>query len=387
MAGLDESSEHDPVARARALAPLIREHADDSERNRRLSKPVVEAFCGAELYRVAVPRSIGGLETTPRVQIECIEAASEADGAAGWNLMIGIEVMGFVGAALDLDTAKQLFADPSLVMSGAANPLGRGLPEAGGLRVSGQWPFASGCENSHYFWGQCVVESDEGPPSLREAIIAMDAMEVVDTWKVSGLRGTGSHDVRVGDLFVPDAMTTAVMAGAPLRESGPLFRLHPTARLAYNKVGVATGIARAAIDHFVALANEKKPRLSGSLLRDRPMAQLAVAEAEASLRSTRAFVFEAIEELWEDVLEGRPQTLEKRALVQLACTHAVSAAVGCVERVHAMAGTSANFVGSPLERCMRDVQVIRQHIMVSPQWMEAAGRVLLGMPSGSLLLQ
>ena len=382
----EAEAERDFVAAARSLAPLIREHADESERNRRLAKPVVDAFAGAGLYRVAMPRSVGGFETEPSVQIECIEAASRADGASGWNLMIGIEVMGFLGAALQQDVASRLFADPAVIASGALNPLGRATREAGGLRISGQWPFASGCQNSQYFWGQCVVHSESEAPALREAVMPIEELEILDTWHVSGLRGTGSHDVRVSDLFVPDEMTTAVIAGDAMRESGPLFRMHPAARLAYNKVGVATGIARAAIDHFVTLANDKKPRLSGTLLRERPMAQLALAEAESILRSSRAWVLEAVGELWQDTLLGRPATLERRALLQLACTHAASAAVQCVERVHAMAGTSANFTSSPLERCLRDVQVVRQHIMVSPQWAEAAGRVLLGMESGSPML-
>jgi alkylation response protein AidB-like acyl-CoA dehydrogenase len=382
----DSTAARDFPADTRALAPLIREHADESERNRRLAKPVVDAFTSAGLFRIAAPRSVGGFETEPRVQIECIEAASRADGASGWNLMIGIEVMGFLGAALANEVASELFADPALVASGALNPLGRATREPSGLRVSGQWPFASGCQNSQFFWGQCVVHAENEAPTLREAVMPIDSLEILDTWQVSGLRGTGSHDVRATDLFVPDAMTTAVIAGDAMKEAGPLFRMHPAARLAYNKVGVATGIARAAIDHFVELASEKKPRLSGTLLRERPMAQLALAEAEASLRSSRAWVFEAVDELWQDTLAGKPATLEQRALLQLACTHAASAAVACVERLHAMAGTSANFTASPLERCLRDVRVVPGHIMVSPQWAEAAGRVLLGMESGSPLL-
>jgi alkylation response protein AidB-like acyl-CoA dehydrogenase len=382
----------DLVARARDLAPLARACADEAERERRLPARLARALAEAGLHRVAAPREVGGAEVHPATQIEVIEVISEADGAAGWNLMIGIENQGFLGAALRPGVAKSIFADPGLVVCGALNPLGRAVPVDGGFRVSGQWPFASGCQNADYFWGQCVVhEGGErsrdaaGHVRLREALVPASEFDVVDTWHVSGLRGSGSHDVAVRDRFVPDEMTTAVMGG-PLHASGPLFRLPPFSRLAYNKVGVATGIARAALDHFVELASHKTPRASSRLLRERPSAQLAVAEAEATLRSARAWVLEVVSELWDAAVDGRPATSEQRALVQLACSHAASAAVSAVERVHAVAGASANFTACPLERCFRDVQVVRQHIMVSPQWTEAAGRILLGLDSDAPIL-
>ncbi|MBW2416672.1 MAG: hydroxylase, partial [Deltaproteobacteria bacterium] len=282
-------------------------------------------------------------------------------------------------------TAERIYADPALVVSGALNPLGRAVPADGGYRITGQWPFASGCQNSHFFWGQCIVEEDGDRVRMVEALVPADDFEVVDTWNVSGLRGTGSHDVRVTDLFVPDERMTSALT-TPTRETGVLFRLPPFSRLAYNKVGVATGIARAALDHFSDLASTKTPRASGRPLAERATAQLAMAEAEAELGSSRAWAFETVGELWDAVAAGHAPTSEQRARVQLACSNAASAAVRAVERVHAAAGTSANFIGHPLERCFRDVQVVRQHIMVSPQWFEAAGRVLLGLDSRSPLI-
>lgn len=380
------------IQRARDLAPLVREHADEAERERRLPKVVVEALTAAGLYRVAAARSVGGAETQPETQIRVIEEVSRADGATGWNLMIGIENLGFLSAALEPEVAQRIYADPGLVVAGALNPLGRAETAEGGVRVSGQWPFASGCQNAHFFWGQCTLEQDgertrdaQGAVTLLEVLVPSAEFEVVDTWSVSGMRGTGSHDVRVEDVFVPDERVTRTYARPP-RETGTLFRLPPFSRLAYNKVGVATGIARAAIDHFAELASSKTPRASARPLAERATAQLAMAEAETELRTARAWVFEVVGELWDEVEAGRTPTRELRALVQLACSNAASASVRAVERVHAAAGTSANFIGHPLERCFRDVQVIRQHIMVSPQWTEAAGRVLLGLDSNSPLI-
>ncbi len=348
-------------------------------------------MAAAGLYRVAAPRSVGGAECNPRSQIETIETISAADGAAGWNLMIGIEIMGFLGAALDLETARKLYADPGLIVAGALNPLGRATKSEGGFRVTGQWPFASGCHNAQWFWGQCIVVDGDDPTNrepggvvLREALIPAAEFEILDTWHVSGLRGSGSHDVAARDVFVPEERMTAVMSGGiQLRETGTLFRFPPFNRLAYNKVGVATGIARGALGHFKELAGQKLPRGSRKLLRDKVSVQLAVAEAEAQLRQARAFVFESVEEVWDATDRGEPVTAEQRALVHLACTNACTASIRAVEIVTTAAGTTANFTSCPLERCMRDVRVIPQHIMVSPQWTEVAGRVLLGLEGES----
>ena len=178
-------------------------------------------------------------------------------------------------------------------------------------------------------------------------------------------------------------MTAVMSGGFQLRETGTLFRFPPFSRLAYNKVGVATGIARGALRHFKELARQKQPRRSRKLLRDKVSVQLAVAEAEAQLRQARAFVFESGEEVWDATDRGEPVTAEQRALVHLACTNACTASIRAVEIVTTAAGTTANFTSCPLERCMRDVRVIPQHIMVSPQWTEVAGRVLLGLEGAS----
>jgi len=368
------------VERARALQPLVRAHAERADAERRLPLELVRALAQAGLFRIAVARAQGGAEAEPREQILAIEAISAADGAAGWTLMIGIESLGIASGTLRADVAEELIGkNPEVIFSAALNPLGRATPVEGGVRVTGRWPFASGCQHSDWFWGQCIAEG-EAQPRLLEVLIPRADYRVIDTWNVAGLRGSGSHDVAVEDLFVPERLITRV-SSERARESGPLFRFPVFSRLAYNKVGVATGIARAAIDDFVALASAKVPRAMTVPLRERHHAQASVAEAETRLRSARAFVFEAIDEVWQETLAGRPATPLQRALVQLACSQAVAACARAVELVHAAAGTSANFVASPLERRMRDVHAVGQHIMVSPALVEPASRVLLGLES------
>ena len=373
------------VAAAKALQPLVRTHGEEAQRLRHAPKPIVEAMAAAGLYRIAAPAVFGGAEAHPHPTIETIEAISRADGSIGWVLMIGIETVGIGASLMPHETAARLFAeDPDLVMCGALNPQGRARRVEGGWRVTGRWPFASGCHHADLFWGQCLTTDDgvgdAGGAGRRaiEVIVPRSDYDIVDTWNTVGLRGTGSHDVTVEDLFVPDEMTTAVTGGAPTHD-GPLYRLPPFSRLAYNKVGVATGIARAAIDHFVDLAENKTPRLAGSSLRERPRAQLAVAQAEAALRSARAFVFEVVQDEWETVVAGGVCNRRQRALVRLACSHACQEASGAVELIHSAAGTSPNESDSPLGRARRDVAVVAQQIMVAPHFIDDAGRVLLGL--------
>jgi alkylation response protein AidB-like acyl-CoA dehydrogenase len=219
---------------------------------------------------------------------------------------------------------------------------------------------------------------------LREALIPSSEFEILDTWHVSGLRGSGSHDVAARDVFVPEERVTAVLErGMQLRETGTLYRFPPFNRLAYNKIGVATGIAQAALEHFKRLAAEKQPRGSRKLLREKASVHPVYADAVASLRAARAYAFEAVDEVWRVVEAGSQPNAEQRMHVHLACAKACEAAVETVELLYSALGTTANFTSCPLDRCLRDVRVVPQHIMVSPQWKETAGRVLLGLPGDS----
>lgn len=374
------------------LEGLIEAHADAAEEQRHLPAEVARAMARAGLYRVAVPKSLGGAEAHPVDQIRLIEAVSEIHGSTGWNLMIGIENMGVLGAVYPKSFTEPMYADPELIIAGSLNPLGRATRVDGGYRVSGQWPFASGIHNAHFFWSQSVLHDangdrqtgDDGRVVLCESMVPIADVEIVDTWQVAGLRGSGSHDALLDDVFVPESHMSRVQEQIPV-EPGTLYRLPIYTRLAYNKVGVATGIARAAIRQFEDLAGAKQPRGSTRLLRERVDAQRAVAEAERLVGAARSYVFDTVSALWDTVAAGSRPSTRQKALVQLACSGAASDAVRAVELLHAAAGASVNFLSSPLGRSFRDVQVVRQHVMVSPQFTEAVGRVLLGLESQSFL--
>ena len=255
----------EPVAAARALQPLVREAADEAERERRLPARVAEAMAKAGLYRVGAAKSFGGGQQDPATQIAVIEAISEADGSAGWNLMIGIESFGLL--TLGFPRGAELFADPSIILAGSTAAVGRADAVEGGFRVSGHWQFASGVHNCHYFSALSAIHEDGEPRPgefPRLMILPRSEIEIIDNWNVGGLRGSGSHDVRIEDAFVPEENVVGFLTDLQPLADAPIARFPRGSRLSYNKVGVALGIARASINDFVSIAKGKVPRFSSS---------------------------------------------------------------------------------------------------------------------------
>ena len=382
---MNSESTFDPVARARTLAPIIRQHADAAERQRHLSPEVAHAMAEAGLYRIAAPRRCGGHDADPMTQIAPIEAVSNIDGSTGWNLMIGVESFGLIAPAFV--ECAELLADPLTILCSSTAAICTADETPNGYRVNGQWQFVSGCHNAKVFAGLVMRrrngETIPGQPAVY-AVVTKSDFEIVDTWDVGGLRGSGSHDVKITNVEVPNERILAQMGRH--HDKSPLEHFPLGSRLAYNKVGVALGIARAAIDAFTDIATGKIPRFTSRTLRERPMAHRAVATAEVRLRSARALVFELVEEMWAKVRAHDEITGRERALFQIACSDAAAGAAQAVETVAEAAGTTANFRSSPLERLARDVRVVRQHVTVAPQHLEDGGRVLLGLnPEGPML--
>jgi alkylation response protein AidB-like acyl-CoA dehydrogenase len=372
-----------PLERAQSLEALVRDNADAADEARRLPAIVAEAFAANGLYRIGAPVGFGGEAADPMTQVETIEAIACFDGAAGWNLMIGIELFGLVTPGCG--GCRELFEDPMAVLSGSTAAVGRADRDGEGYRVNGQWQFVSGCHNSSIFGATVICYDNDKPlPGSSYALIEAPDYTIIDTWHVGGMRGSGSHDVKVEDVWIPETRMVAPLGGTVSDE--PLLRFPLGSRLAYNKVGVSIGLARAALDAFVALAEGKMPRFSSRSLKDRPSAHRAIAEAEVRLLSARALVKQQVEYFWDLVQRDAHISTRERAIFQLACSDAVRASVECVDRVADAAGTSANFQGHPLERISRDVRVVRQHATVAGHHMDDAGRVLLGLPPEGVML-
>lgn len=358
------------------MDPLIRLHADTADRQRHLPNEVAAAFAANALYRLGAPTAIGGADANPTLQMAVIESVSRADGSAGWNLMIGIETFALVGPSMA--TCTEIVADPLKIMASSTAAVGTAVRCEGGWLIDGQWQFASGIHNAHVF-GATVrkVDVPNEPPEARYyAILPKTQFEIVDTWHVSGLRGSGSHDVRVENQFVPDSHLVATLGRGSMPSKQLAIPLN--VRLTFNKIAVALGIARAAIDSFVELANGKTPRFANKKLKDRPFAQRQLAKAEARLRTNRAAVYEHTERVTEICYGGRELSDEDIAIAHLLASEATTGCVYVVESLLEAAGTTANYLGHPLEKIARDIRVIRQHTTVSPQHIDHIGQALIG---------
>jgi len=373
-----------PQERAKSLLGLVREHADASETQRHLKSEVANAFAREGLFRIAAPIDFFGSEQDPVTQIETIETIASVDGSAAWNLMIGIETFGLI--APGFTHCRELIEDQSVIMCSSTASAGRAEKVDGGYRVTGRWGFCSGCHNSDLFGATVFIyENGEREESGHQYLVVPKAQfEILDTWHTSGLCGSGSHDVLLEDVFVPEERLVAPLG--KVQHQSALLRMPFRSRLCYNKVAIAFGLARSALDSFVELAEGKVPRFTSKSLKNRGWAQRAIAESEVRVRSARALVIELVESLWEKARLDQPVSDKEAAIFQLACSDAVRGCIASVNQLVEAAGTTANQKGHPLERTARDIQVVGQHQTVAPHHIEDAGRVLLGVPAVDAML-
>jgi indole-3-acetate monooxygenase len=381
---LDESNDQEAVMAAnpylevaRALADEISAHAQACEAQRKMPDDLVERVRDAGLFHLTVPAALGGAECEPTQIIEVVEEVSRADASVGWNVFVG-SGSGFV-AWLEPGVAKELVAErPDYLMSGSFAPTATAARDGHDIVIDGRWPFSSGCQHADWFMNGVMVANDDAPPTWRFAFMRADDIEILDTWHVSGLRGTGSHDVTATGVRVPYERTIMPFS-EPARFDGALYRL-PFAMLLCSIIsGFPLGVARRALDEFEALA-QKKSHLPppNPVMADDEYVQMTVAKTEATLRSARAYLFEVIADAYATTVHGDDISMAQRADVVMATMHAASTARAAVDTVFAMAGGSAIYEQSIMQRCARDIQAGTQHIMLSfGQW-RAAGRALCG---------
>ena len=324
------------------------------------------------------PVAYGGGEASAREFLELVETIAQVDGSAAWTVMTMNEEMEIAAAHLPPETMRSLCtSEPATAVAGAGMQLGIVIETDGGWRVQGRWPFVTGGPAADMLVLGARVGSSTGEPCY--VLVPTGEAEICDTWDTIGLRGTGSHDVELQDVFVPtERVGLTDRAITPLPDS-PLFRLPAGLRFPFPKVGVACGVARAALDDFARLAETKRGRATGRLLRDQADVHSALGEAEALLGSGRAFALDQLDQVWALAVAGEPVPSDVHARTRLACSTAVANAVQAVERVCEAAGTSPNRVGGPLQRQLADVRAVPQHFMVGGYHRITAGRVLLGL--------
>lgn len=365
------------------IAPVLRRHAKDAERDRRLPTPAFEAMRDAGLYRMWIPRDLGGYEVDPVAGLEVLEATSAIDSAAGWNLQISTAIT-VLPAWLPEAGAGEIAKSPSF--AGGLFPLGRAEVVEGGYRLTARCPFASGCHQASWLVCQAQVFErgearchENGQPVVVWPFFEAGEAEIVDTWRTLGMRGTGSHDIVADGVFVPSERVAnpRPLTDPPAAYSGPLYRLTvwlPVAALA----APALGIASAAVDFAIGLGKKKTPNYLSQKMGERSGVQSQIAEARALYEAGRAYLHDAVREAFELAQSGRLIDQERKIKIQLATTFAVRAATDAVDLVCRAAGTTSIQESAPLEQHFRDVQVIARHAYSSTARYESVGKLLFG---------
>lgn len=380
--------DHDLLAAARALAPTIRGFSDQAEESRQCPPKVVELLHEHRLFDMILPERYGGLEQSIPTMVRVLEEISIADASIGWvtGIANGTSIL---AAHVSEPVAQEFFRSPA-VSGGAQAPYGRAVAVDGGYRVTGRWPFASGCTHCTVLvGGSLIMDGDAvrmngGAPDYRTAIVPIDEVEIIDTWHVSGLRGTGSRDMALNDVFVPEERMIA-LTNSKRAVDGPAYRYPPLGFLALTIAPVPLGIARRAIDELVALAHGKTPMGIGTKLVDRQHTQFEIGRAEAIVASARAWLYEVMDAVWEKALRHDEITPRDRAIVRAACAHAALESKRAVDIVYTLGGGSSIYESNVLQRCMRDVHAAAQHVQLAPGNYEPAGRALLGLDVGPMV--
>lgn len=380
----------DWVARSRDLIPLVAEASVRTEAEGRVTKDVMEAMHAAQLFRAALPQSIGGGEAPPLTLMEMTEAIATADASTAWCLG---QALGCCWAAAYTapEVAQEMFSPANAVLAwGPPDPKSKAIKVDGGYRVTGEWRFGSGSRNATWVGGHSMVYEDEntqardagGRPVMRTMLMPIDQVRTIDVWQVMGLRGTGSDNYAADDLFVPEAFTTWRDSQPDRRESGPLYSIPLLTIYGMVFSGLALGIARSALDDFIELAKVKGSH-GGPKLRENAVIQAGVATANARILSSRIFLKEMISEHWEVLCAGEEPSLDLRARLRLAITYAMNQAREAVNFSFQAAGTNAIFEENPFERRMRDIHTVSAQGQSHVSNFEPVGQAFLGLePEG-----
>jgi indole-3-acetate monooxygenase len=380
----------DPSGLERAaadLASMARELAVETERARRLPAPLVAALCDSGLMRAGAPREVGGLELAPGIALRCAEQVARGDASAGWCVSIAI-TSSLLAAYLPPEGREELFGGGRGIAAGVWAPRGKARPTEGGVIVSGRWAFCSGISHADTLFAGCFIEASGQMPGERSrpSVVALrkDDLEILDTWHTLGLRGTGSHDAVADEVFVPTTRTLSLFEGPVVRR--PLYQFPVFGFFALSVAAAALGNARAALDAFVELAADKVGLGSSRTLAERAPTQAALATAEASLGAARALYYAAVADAWEAAQRGEPVPVELRNGLRVAATHAVRASAEVVHSMYDLAGGTAIYDDSPLQRHFRDAHTATAHFQVNEASRELPGRILLGLPADASML-
>jgi alkylation response protein AidB-like acyl-CoA dehydrogenase len=370
------------VERARALAPMITRDADEIERTRRLTEPVVSALIENGLYRALLPQSLGGAEAPPEVFMQVLEEIAKADASTAWCLG-QCAVCAMTAAYLDKDAANEIFnTAPGILAWGAIANEVHVVP--GGYRITGRWDFASGSRQASWLGAHVqVVEADgtrrlmpNGAPEIRTILFPATSATMYDVWDVIGLSGTGTDSYSVENLFIPEKFAALRDNFSALREKGPLYGITTYTMFGLGFGAIALGVARATLDAATELARGKAS-VGLKAMRENSAVQGLIGRTEGNLRAARAYLYGSAAEAWRDLTLTGKLSEDHRAALRLASTWTIHQAAAVVDTAYHMAGATAVFRANPFERRFRDMHAIAQQIQARDTHYEDVGRMIL----------
>jgi alkylation response protein AidB-like acyl-CoA dehydrogenase len=368
------------VTVAESLLPLIRELRHTTEQDRRIAEPIVHAIRQSDLGRMLLDTGAPP-QYTPEEWLRVLETLAGAEASVSW-LIWNTTLPCFWARFLDAAGRARIFGDPGRLFAGSTRATGQAIITEGGFRLRGRWALVSGCELADYVSLMSLVHEDgvprllaPGQPELRVLFVPKGRYTILDTWHVGGLRGSGSHDVVVDDVFVP--VEDSLVPAPPVASTSPLAQLPIVPVLTAGFGAQLLGMARAALAVTLEILHTKVSVDPGMAIRERPSVLADLASYSAAVAAARSHLYTSMAAMWENVRTKLP-TAEDRSALYSAALHAAAIARACVGAMHAAAGTTALYMDCPLERSVRDLHTMAQHIAAQPLWLEDAGRVLLG---------
>jgi alkylation response protein AidB-like acyl-CoA dehydrogenase len=380
------------IERARELGPELDAAAEEIERRRELPERIVEALTERGLFRLLLPRSLGGAELPPAIYVQVIEEVAKHDASTAWCLGQATGCT-MTSAFLDPEVAREIFGEKRGIVAWGPPGPAEARAVRGGYRLTGSWSFASGSHHATWLGAHVAILDENGTPrkrpdsgpDIRTLLFPKARARFTDIWHVIGLRGTGSDSYSVNDLFVPEKYTVLRESEAKPRQPGLLYAFSSSNMYSSGFAGVALGIARRTLDAFIELARDKIPRGAKRTLRDNNVVQSQVAQSEARLKAARSFLLGSLEEIWRDVAQSGRLTLDHNTTIRLASTWAIHQARAVVDTAYHAAGATAIFESNPFERRFRDVHTVLQQYQGRQAHFETVGQVLLGLqPEGTM---
>jgi alkylation response protein AidB-like acyl-CoA dehydrogenase len=380
------------LERARELGPIIDAAADEIERRRELPEPIVAALVERGLFRLLLPRSLGGAELPPACYVPVIEAIAKHDASVGWCLGQACGCT-MTAAYLNPEVAAEIFGGPRGIVAWGPPGPGTAREAPGGYRLSGSWSFASGSHHATWLGAHVSVAGEDGAPrrradgsaEFRTLLFPKASTVMTQTWYVVGLRGTGSDTYEAHDLFVAEDHTVERGPAVKPREPGLLYAFSSSNLYSAGFAGVALGIARAVIDAFIVLARDKTPRGARNTLRDNNVVQMQAAQAEARVAAARAYLLRSLERIWDEGGVSGRLGPDHNTTIRLASTWAIHQAKDAVDALYHAAGATAIFEENPFERRFRDIHTVIQQYQGRQAHFETVGQVLLGLGAESAM--